>query len=235
MPAKNSVKNYISGGWYHLYNRGVEKRMVFLDKQDYAVFEKYLSQYLLPKDEDLLRQKMVSSKIYYKEKDEVRRLLSLNNFSISLNCIAYSLMPNHFHFLVKQTEAQTIDSFMNSLCTRYAVYFNKKYKRVGILFQDTYKAVLVTSDEQLLYLTKYIHRNVPKLSLQGDVLRAQLIRESKNNSYLHYLGIRKIPWIHADEILSFFSQVNPSSSYERFVSESFSEVEATVMRGSQID
>lgn len=141
MPSKNSLKDYVKGGYYHLYNRGVEKRSIFQDQQDYSVFLSYLKTYLMPKDEQGLRQRLSDSKISAKERDTILKLLGLNNFYEEILLISYCLMPNHFHFLVKQNSANSIDGFMNSLCTRYTMYFNRKYKRIGPLYQDVYKQV----------------------------------------------------------------------------------------------
>lgn len=211
MASKNSVKQYIENGYYHLYNRGVEKRKIFQDKQDYAVFLDYLKTYLTPKDIEELNKRLMNENSYPQEKARALKLLKMNNFSDEINLIAYCLMPNHFHFLVKQKSINAIDGFMNSLFTRYVMYFNRKYKRVGPLFQDVYKAVLVMSEPQLLYLTGYIHRNPKKLSLKGDPLQTQ------PSSYAEYLGLRKTDWISSKEILSFFSNTNPLLSYQSFV------------------
>lgn len=218
MPAKNSIKTYTENGYYHLYNRGVEKRIIFEDEQDYAVFLSYLKTYLLPKNEDELRQKLADPTINYKEKENIIKLLRLNNFANEIILISYCLMPNHFHFLVKQTSANGIDRFMNSLCTRYSMYFNRKHKRVGGLYQDVYKAVIVVSDEQLLHLTRYIHRNPVYPGTKGDALRAQII--SQPSSYPEYLEHKKTEWVHPDEVLGFFSKTNPSLSYQTFVEQS---------------
>jgi putative transposase len=140
MPARNSRKVYLSEGYYHLYNRGVEKRDIFLDNQDYETFLSYLQEYLTPKDTERLKLKLEDTTLYATEKVIIRRALRLNNFSKELTMLSYCLMPNHFHFLIKQTKPATIDRFMNSLGTRYTMYFNKKYKRVGTLYQSVYKA-----------------------------------------------------------------------------------------------
>lgn len=208
MPAKNSQKQYLEDGYYHLYNRGVEKRVIFLDNQDYSVFLLYLKQYLLPKNERSLQEKLANKDTSIAEKDKILKLIRLNNFSKELSLLAYCLIPNHFHFLVKQKDAWTIDSFMNSLATRYSMYFNRKYKRVGSLYQGVYKAVLVSSNEQLLHLSLYIH----KQALQGEALQIASL-----SSYLDYLKKTRNEWIKSDEILSFFSKTNPTLSYEAFI------------------
>lgn len=81
------------------------------------------------------------------------------NYHGQIELLAYCLMPNHFHFLVKQTTDRAIAEFMQSLILKYVMYFNKKYKRVGSLFQGRYKTVLINDERQFVYITKYIHRN----------------------------------------------------------------------------
>ncbi len=209
MPARNSRKKYTENGYYHLYNRGVEKRIIFENGQDYKVFLSYLKEYLMPKNIELLQDKLSDSSISYKEKAQIIKQLRLNNFSDEISMIAYCLMPNHFHFLVKQRNANSIDTFMNSIGTRYTMYFNKKYKRVGSLYQGVYKAVLIESDEQLLYLTRYIH--LQSLASQGEDLQSQ------PSSYEDYLGRNVTEWLNPNEILKFFSKHNPNLSYQAFV------------------
>ena len=68
-------------------------------------------------------------------------------------------MPNHFHLFVFQKEIDSISNFLKSLTVKYSMYFNAKYKRVGPVFQGRYKAVMVKSENQFIYLSKYIHRN----------------------------------------------------------------------------
>lgn len=214
MPAKNSIKVYAENGYYHLYNRGVEKRTIFQDEQDYVVFLSYLKTYLTTKNEDELRQRLSDPIINYKEKRDVLKLLRLNNFADEIRLICYCLMPNHFHFLVKQHSGNTIDSFMNSLCTRYTMYFNRRHRRVGPLYQGVYKAVIVESDEQLLHLTRYIHRNPVRPGSKGDAFRAEIMKQP--SSYPQYLEQRKTEWIQPEEILEFFSKTNPALSYQAF-------------------
>lgn len=216
MPARHKTKQYSENGYYHIYNRGVEKRAIFLDEQDYGIFLSYLKEYLLPKDEKELYDRLGDPQTSYKEKDKILKALRLKNFNGEITLLSYCLMPNHIHLLVKQKGAKSIDKFMKSLFTRYTMYFNKKHRRVGQLCQDIYKAVLVGTDEQLLYLTCYIHQNPLKkqLASQGRTLRAYLVQPS---SYPEYLGQRKTEWIHPEEILAFFSQTNPKLSYQAFV------------------
>lgn len=214
MPARNKTKRYIEDGYYHIYNRGVEKRLIFLDDQDYAVFLSYLKNYLLPKDEEGLGKKLLDKNTSPKERDKILRQLKLNNFADEIILIAYCLMPNHFHLFIKQRSLKAIDMFMQSLATRYTMYFNRKYKRVGGLYQDTYKAVLLESEEQFICLSKYIHKQA--LTLQGHTLQGW---EGQPSSYGNYVGKRKTEWVHPEEVLAFFSKTAPKLSYEAFVNE----------------
>lgn len=212
MPAKNITKKYIENGYYHIYNRGVERRPIFQDQQDYSVFLSYLKTYLTPQDRDSLRSQLANPHSTAQERDQIRKQISLNNFSEEITLLAYCLMSNHFHFLVKQKSAGGINKFMNSLATRYTMYFNKKYKRVGPLYQDTYKAVLVETNEQLLHLSRYIHKQAQATS--------SLSGSGQPSSYPVYIGQQETPWVHTEIILPFFSQTNPQSSYKNFVNES---------------
>ena len=207
MPAKNSRKTYAANGYYHLYNRGVEKRTIFQDQQDYGVFLSYLKEYLLPKDEAELHKKLSDPDSSYQDRDKVLKQLRLNNFNQEITLLAYCLMPNHFHFFLKQKSMGAIDKFMNSLGTRYTMYFNRKYKRVGSLYQGVYKAVPITNEAQFVYLSKYIHK-------QGLALQAQA------SSYEEYMGKRNTTWVHPEEVLEYFSKTNSLLSYENFVRES---------------
>lgn len=202
MPAKNSLKIQLSNAFYHVYNRGVEKRKIFLDKQDYAVFLSYLKTYLEPKNEEKLGDIFSSLNSSWKEKDRAQKELKLKNYFSDLELVCYSLMPNHFHFLVKQINP-VLNLFMNSLGTRYGMYFNRKYKRNGGLFQDVYKAVLVESEEQLLHLSRYIHLNPKERHLPS--------------SLPDYLGDRNTFWVKKHHILDYFSKTNPKNSYQNFM------------------
>lgn len=213
MPAKNVTKQYIENGYYHIYNRGVEKRSIFLDQQDYGVFLSYLKEYLLPKEEKALFDIISNPIASPQEKNKARKLLRLNNFANEITLLAYCLMPNHFHFFIKQSSSGSIDAFMQSVCTRYTMYFNKKYKRVGSLYQGVYKAVLVTEEIHFIYLSKYIHKQA--IALQGETLHG----EGQPCSYPEYLGHRTTQWIKPEEVLNYFSRSNSTLSYEAFVSE----------------
>lgn len=223
MPCKNAIKTYIEDSFYHIYNRGVNKRTIFIDGMDYSIFLSYLKTYLLPKDKEKLFSIIANPSSTSKEKERASQLLLLNNFHKRIELIAYCLMPNHFHLLIKQAEKNDLEYFMRSLMTRYTKYFNHKHGRIGPLFQGDYKAVLVTTDPQLLHLTCYIHLNPLKLSKS----RAVSIQEALLNqpsSYPVYLGKIKQEWVKPNFILQNFSS-SGFNSYQCFVEDTDSDLE----------
>ena len=201
VPAKNIVKEYHENSYYHLYNRGVAKQNIFLDEQDYKTFLFYLKLYLSAPDLQGETLKVAPSR-------------QPKNFYEQLKLLAYCLMGNHFHLLVFQKDPDRINFFMRSLATKYSMYFNRKYRRVGTIFQGAYKAVLVESEEQLLYLSKYIHRNPIEILPTGFHLEGY-----KYSSYGNYLGLFNQVWIYKDDILGLFSETDQSNSYQNFVEE----------------
>ncbi|MDO8658446.1 MAG: transposase [Candidatus Levybacteria bacterium] len=225
MPAQNSTKQYLENSYYHIYNRGIDKRPIFLDEQDYSVFLSYLKEYLLPKNEKELYDRLSNPNISSKEKDKILKLLLMKNFYEEITLLSYCLMINHFHFMIKQQSRNSIDKFIKSLCGRYAMYFNKKYKRVGPMYQGVYKAVLIKNEGYYLYLSKYIHKQ--SLASQGDNLQDQ------PSSYADYLGARNTEWVKPDEILSYFSKTNANLSYRSFVEEydDFSSIQHLIIEG----
>lgn len=213
MPAKNVLKTYIEEGHYHIYNRGVEKRIIFQDDQDYKVFLSYLKTYLEPPGGPTERVAKIGETTFIAPKRP------LNNFHQEITLLAYCLMPNHFHLQVKQKSPRSIELFMRSLLTRYSTYFNKRYKRVGSLFQGTYKGVLVEGEAYLLHLSRYIHLN-PVGHRRGDVKDAPL--HKWYSSYKDYLKLRKTQWLEPELILSFFKSAQKTHfkdilSYQSFV------------------
>lgn len=205
MPARNRTKIYIENGHYHAFNRGVEKRNIFLDDQDYRVFLSFLKVYLSPPEQHFIHpiSKVTGS-------DPVRPRV-LGSYFGKVTLLAYCVMPNHFHLLLQQIPKNGMTELIRALCTSYSMYFNKRYKRVGTLFQGTYKAVSVDGDENLLRLSRYIHTN--PLELTG---------EYPYSSFPHYLGKKHAVWVHPEYILAYLrseqrTTLRGITSYQSFV------------------
>ena len=153
MPAIHSVKLNLKDAFYHVYNRGTNKKLIFKDLNDYRYFIKLLNRYLsktLP--------------ILDKYTNKITQTPNIRYIGNKLEIHAYCLMPNHIHFLLKQLEIDGMKSFMARLSISYAMYFNKKYNSSGRLFQGIYKARLIKSQTGLNNITQYIHENPIELT-----------------------------------------------------------------------
>lgn len=141
--------NFIEESFYHLYNRGNSKQIIFHDKEDYTHFIMLL--YISNSDKRFVTDR-VSNDIYMYERGDP--IVAIG---------AYCLMPNHFHILLTQLKENGVSSFMKKISTAYVMYYNKKYKRTGSLFEGRFKALYATDDRYLKYLYSYIHLNPVKL------------------------------------------------------------------------
>lgn len=144
-----------NGEYYHIYNRGVARQPTYSFKKDYERFLLCLSYYRFAN----LPCKL--SRLLQLAKDERDQLwLNLEEADEKvIEIVAFVLMPNHFHLLLKQLKDGGISKFMKQVSDSYTRYVNTKYERVGPIFQGAFKAVRVSSDEQLLHLSRYIHIN----------------------------------------------------------------------------
>lgn len=193
MPSRNTIRRFTENGIYHVYNRGVEKRDIFIDEQDYAVFLHLLKYYLSP-----LNPNNIHPLLQFQE-FSIRKPQPLKNLEKEVELIAFCLMPNHFHLLVKQITKDGITKLMRKVSTTYAMYFNKRYKRVGYLFQGKYKAALVETDSYLLHLSRYIHLN--PIDLHGSDPCSY-----PYSSYKYYLGKKHAGWVKPKIILDYFDK-----------------------------
>jgi putative transposase len=199
MPARNVVKIYVENGYYHLLQRGVEKRQIFMDRKDYVTFLSYLKRYLTNPD-DL--------------PPELHAFRD-SNLHEQITLVAYCLMPNHYHLLVKQSIKNAITKFTRSLGNAYVRYFNTRHNRIGGLFQGKPKGIIVDNDTYLLHLSRYIHCN------PSDIWQSTLY-EYPYSSYADYLGLRNTEWVHPNIVLDFFkSPANQifrhTNTYVKFV------------------
>jgi putative transposase len=177
--------SFIEGEYYHLYNRGVDKRVIFPSSTDYRRFLMLL--YLANSEEDT-RVGNIPRATKYDDVFTIERGKPL----VAIG--AYCLMPNHFHLLITPLIENGISRFMLKLQTGYAMYFNKKNERNGSLFQGPFRSSYVDSDRYLQYLYSYIHLNPAKLvntkwkDLVGS--RNNLMKFVENYSYSSYKDYR---------------------------------------------
>ena len=181
------------GEFYHVYNRGNDKRTIFATTTDYDrfMFLLFVANSKNPVRVDgLIRKCRAQGLTLRSVMKEIKRDKTLVNIG------AYCLMPNHFHILIHEKEEGGISLFMQKLATGYSMYFNKKYERTGSLFEGTFKAEHADKDNYLKYLFSYIHLNPvkliePKWKEAGITDRARVkkyLEDYKYSSYIDYLG-----------------------------------------------
>src|SRR3989338_6329347 len=151
----SSPNEDFDGEYYHIYNRGVLKQNIFLDRRDYSRFLFLILFFQSPITFNNIGRPISSfvrsSTLNIDSQDVISdRFVELS---------AFALMPNHIHLLVKETKENSLARYMHRINTAYTKYFNTKYRRSGHLFQSRYKSVLVDDNDQLLYLSAYIHKN----------------------------------------------------------------------------
>lgn len=193
--------------YYHVYNRGVEKRTIFQESHDYYRFLETINFYRLhPTPRKLsthLRFGSPPIPTHFTQNELVR-------------IICFCLMPNHFHLLIQQIKDGGISEFIRRLSDSYTRFFNTKYGRVGALLQGKFKAKLVEKDEYLLQLSKYIHRNPLTLPTWKGKLT-----EYSFSSYPGYLSeSRRYEFCDTKTIGDYFITSNKLLSYQSFVEES---------------
>lgn len=200
MPKPSFVEDKI----YHIYNRGVEKRKIFLDDHDYLRFIHDLFEfnnqdpvlnvlyYFNPKSMEVEPQ-------YFEKERKPRKLL--------VEILVFTLMPNHFHLLLRQKKENGIVRFMQKLGTGYTMYFNQKNERVGGLFQGRFKAVLVSEEAHFIHLPFYIHTNPLDLNYGGStsIDCIDYLKNYRWSSFLDYIGKKNFPSVTSREFfLEFF-------------------------------
>lgn len=168
---------FANGESYHIFNRGVDKRDVFLDDIDYHRF--IISVALLNDEQEGLMEQWRNLK---KDDSNVQfsdfRRLNLRKPLVEV--VAYCFNVNHYHFILRQLEDDGIKKFMHRLGTAYTMFFNKKYKRSGSLFQGRFKAIHIDSNEHLLYLSDYVNQNHFIHGLGGEDWKYSSLAEYKN-------------------------------------------------------
>ncbi|MCX6735763.1 MAG: transposase [Candidatus Parcubacteria bacterium] len=175
--------NFSVDEYYHVYSRGTERREIFLDNFDKERFLKLL--FVLNSGKPFKFRDV---------KDTSYANISRGNPRTAIG--AFCLMPNHFHLLLRETEEGGISAFMGKLLTAYSMYFNKKYKRTGGLFEGTFRAEYVDNDNYLKYLFAYIHLNPVKLiepewkekGIANKSFAENYLKKYRYSSYEDYMG-----------------------------------------------
>jgi putative transposase len=193
----NRKENFVLGEYYHIYNRGNSKQSIFLDDQDRDRFVKLL--YLCNSTKSFnFRNDIIDSKIDAFDFDREDEIVSIG---------AWVLMSNHFHLYLTlsprlnlKDKENLISVFMSKLSTAYSMYFNKKYERIGSLFEGRFKSVHIKNDEHAKYNFSYIHLNPVKLidpnwkerGLKSIKKTLEFLNKYKWSSYPDYKGVKRL-------------------------------------------
>lgn len=193
MPSR--VVPFVTGEFYHVFNRGVAQIPIFHGSSDYHRFFKTMVYYQIE-----------NPKPRFSFFTPQKTILNPNNKIITIVC--YCLMPNHFHFLLQQKRDGGITEFISKLSNSYTKYFNIKEHRNGPLLQGEFKAVHIESNEQLIHLSRYIHLN----PLVGYVVKS--IDAYRWFSYPEYTG--QISSNICDKTI-ILDQFKSTDAYKQFV------------------
>ena len=196
---------FANGEVYHIYNRSIEGRNIFLSSKYYkrAVIALY---YYIFKDLPLKLSKF----LLLEKEDREKFFDDLAKKEKRVEVISYCFMPNHFHFLLKQKEKMGIQRFISDFSNSYTRYFNKRQRRVGPIFQGSFKAVHIDTNEQLLHVSRYIHIN-PAVSC---LVSKEDLPDYLWSSLPEYLGNMEFEFCDKGLILD---QFKSRDDYKRFV------------------
>jgi len=216
------IRNFVPNTYHHIFNRGSFKQKIFRKQKDYETFIDILKYYLRYPELSPLSK---LSKIKLNKADR--------QIAKPYHLIAYCLMPNHFHFLLFQKEkSPTLSDFMKKISITYSMYFQQQYQHSGTLFQGKFKSVKVFDDEQLLYLTKYIHLNSVKITEGSD---PSIYPYSSLRDYL-LLNKAEKNWLDSTTILKKFypKSLNPQQKYLSFILDT-KDTSPTILKDTTLD
>lgn len=186
-----------TGEVYHILNRSVQKLPIFQGKRECNFFLEAMEYYLQV-------EPPVKLSLYKTNKDKFN-IKKDDNFLVSV--IAYCLMPNHFHLILKQLAEEGIKKYIQRLTNSFAHYYSKKYESSGHLFEGNFKAVHVGSDEQLWHLSRYLHLN----PVSGYL--AENPEDYLFSSYGIYLGEKKSNFVDPSLVMENFSSPGKYKSF----------------------
>ena len=190
------------GNFYHIYNRGVEKRPVFMDDEDRMVFMHHICS---------LNSVQVQHNL-----SRDRSCFDAQSENL-VNVHGFCLMNNHYHLLLEEIVEGGISKFMQKIGTGYTMYFNKKYNRSGVLFQGKYKSKHIHTDSHFNYILNYIHLNPYD---QGRTLIMENLLKYKWSSLPIYLGVREAKFQEHVVTEYFLDYFGGNDGYRRSLQES---------------
>ena len=147
---------------YHLFNRGMSKQNIFLDKNDYIRFLfliLYFQSPVIISHPKRYIKGFVQHSVFDISEEEKQKIIKGRYVEL----VSFCLMPNHFHLIIREVKEGGISQYMQRVLNSYTKYFNARYEKSGHLFQGPYKAVHIKDDNHILYLSTYVHKNPTEL------------------------------------------------------------------------
>lgn len=192
---------------YHIFNRGIASQPIFLDKRDYT---RALDTFFYYQNvEPPVKYSRFLSLSLSERSSLLEELRKKQYFLVEI--IAYCLMPNHFHALMRQREDDGISKFVSNFTNSYTRFFNTKRERRGPLFEGKFKSVRIENDEQLMHVSRYIHLN----PYTGFVVKTlQELKDYPYFSFQEYINKVKLSFCVKDVVLTNFEN---KDSYKEFV------------------
>lgn len=190
----------VAGEIYHVFNRSVAGQEIFPGWSYYQRALETISFYSYNKP--ALRFSHYNNLAREQRMDFLDKLRIKSDKQIEL--LAFCLMPNHMHFIIREIRDNGISTFMRFLQNSLAKYFNLKTNRTGALFQSMFKAVRVESDEQLLHLCRYIHLNPLSSFVIKDI---SMLENYLWCSFPDYIGKRDLGFVNKNLILNYFPSI----------------------------
>lgn len=189
----------VKGQIYHVFNRTIDRIPILTNNSAYQRIMDviFYYQYL----ETSLR---FSHYNRLPDKLKAQALEALMSSKKRVEIFAFCLMPNHFHFLIREIEDNGISSFMSNLQNSYAKYFNTKNDRTGALFQQMFKSVLIETEEQLIHVARYIHLNPLTSYILKDI---DQLTDYPWSSFREYLGNSDQEIVNKNFILDLFPSI----------------------------
>ncbi|MDO8569449.1 MAG: hypothetical protein Q7R89_01530 [bacterium] len=224
---------FITGEYYHIYNRGIDKRAIFKSRRDY---ERFIMLLYLANSHDSFRL----DNILNNQHKTFREVLVFDRGKLLVSIGAWCLMTNHFHFLLRQEVDGGITKFMRKLGVGYSMFFNIKYQRTGALFGGLFKSKLIGIDDNYMrHLFGYIHINPLEINFpkwedqinKPSVDMKKFLESYRYSSYLDYIGGDRIEK-NITNLENFPEYFKNSQSFRDFVENYFIEDRQISKNGS---
>jgi len=187
----------VTGEIYHIFNRSIARQPIFTRSKDFQRFLEVV---------DFYRFKNLRIRFsYYNRLPIEQKSLFINSLYQTgvpkIEILSFVIMPNHYHFLAKQSDDYGIKNFISQIQNSYAKFYNTKYNRTGALFQEMFKALRIETDEQFIHVARYIHLN-PLTSYQ--LTKYEDLDDYPLSSFTNFMGNRHLTFLNKDTLTNYF-------------------------------